>query len=132
MKKSFLIVFSFLFAFTLFAYDGVMSGEKNLKVYKTQWFDIIYPESCVNSAALLAKNADKIYLEIAENYKSSPYFRMPVVLTSKVQQFNAYFSEAPYNHIVLYVTRPSENMNVFSQELLSTFKHELTHAFTFN
>ncbi len=132
MKKSFLIFFSFLFAFTLFAYDGVMSGEKNLKVYKTQWFDIIYPESCVNSAALLAKNADKIYLEIAENYKSSPYFRMPVVLTSKVQQFNAYFSEAPYNHIVLYVTRPSENMNVFSQELLSTFKHELTHAFTFN
>lgn len=132
MKKKFLIIFSFLFAFRIFAYDGVMSGEKNLKVYKTQWFDIIYPESCVNSAALLAKNADEIYLEIAKNYNSEPYFRMPVVLTSKVQQFNAYFSEAPYNHIVLYVTRPSSDMNVFSQELLSTFKHELTHAFTFN
>ena len=81
-----------------------MTGEKNLKVLQTKWFDIVFPESSEQSAIILYQNADSIYQELAEIYGFPLQFRMPVVLTSKVEQMNAYWSAVPYNHIVIYDT----------------------------
>lgn len=132
MKKH-ICIFLLLFVLVrLFAYDGPLSGEKNLSVIKTQWFDIIYPEGSSTSAAILYKNADQIYDEITSMYGITQKFRMPVVLAPGVEQFNAYWSGYPYNHIVLYDTASIEDLNVFSQTLLSTFRHELTHGVTYN
>lgn len=118
----------------IFAADGTLWGvrTKDLKVLKTEWFDIIFPPESEESAVQLYQNADRIYSEIAELYGRAPICRMPVVLTPQVQTHNAYFSLAPYNLIVLYDTIPSENMLVHSDSLLGTFRHELTHAYTYN
>lgn len=126
------IFLSFISVFLLPAADGVMWGEKNIRVIQTQWFDIIYPESSAESAALLYENADRIYSEIAELYGREPQVRMPVVLSPKTEQFNAYFTASYYNHIVIYDTAVSEDLSVFTNDLLSTFRHELTHAYTYN
>lgn len=116
----------------IYAGDGLFWGEKNIRVVQTQWFDIIYSEGSKESAALLAENADRIYYEIADMYGREAQARMPVVLCPKREVFNAYFSVEFYNHIVLYDTAASKEMQVFSEDLLSTFRHELTHAYTYN
>ena len=130
-RKLFVILFCFNL-FSLFSYDGIMTGEKNLKVLQTKWFDIVFPESSEQSAIILYQNADSIYQELAEIYGFPLQFRMPVVLTSKVEQMNAYWSAVPYNHIVIYDTALIDDLAVFSENLLSTFRHELTHAYTYN
>lgn len=127
-----LVLMMLVLPLPMYAGDGLMWGEKNIRVVQTQWFDIIYSEGSKESAALLAENADRIYREIAEMYGREAQARMPVVLSPKREVFNAYFSAGFYNHIVLYDTAPSQDMRVFSEDLLSTFRHELTHAYTYN
>ena len=112
--------------------DGIMWGQKDIRVISTKWFDIIYTPESSESAVLLYENADRIYYEIAELYGREPQERMPVVLSSQTEQFNAYFSTGYYNHIVLYDTSVTEDLAVFTNDLLSTFRHELTHAYTYN
>lgn len=133
-RKLLLIVFLSLFFTSLNALSGPLAGEKNIRLVKTQWFDIIYPERCQNSAKLLYENADQLYYKVTEQYGLSPAFRMPLVICPGVENFNAFWSILPYNHIVIYDTSviDIDELNVFSETLLSTFEHELTHAVTFN
>jgi len=127
-----LFIAVFLFTSSLFAYEGFYWGESELRSVKTQWFEIIYPESSEVSARLLYENADSIYQELSDLYQVQMTAKMPIVIVPGHEQFNAYFSTAYYNHIVLYDTLPNSEMEVFSEDFLSTFRHELTHAFTFN
>ena len=101
MKKLFASLLFFFNFISIFAHNGMMTGEKDIKVVSTQWFDIIYAPSSEHTAALLYENADNIYKEIADMYGRKIIYRMPVVITSNVEQFNAYFSNGLYNHIVL-------------------------------
>ena len=132
--KKFLSLFliCFLTVTSLTAYDGLMSGQHNLKYIQTEYFDIIYPESSSESAAELAIHADEIYREICSEYGIDPSLRMPVTITGATDMFNAYFTTFTYNHIILYDTPPDENLNVFESTICDTFKHELTHAITIN
>ena len=134
IKKSLSLITVLFVFFQLSAYDGMMLGEKKLRVAKTLWFDIIYPERCEETAAVLYAKADQIYFEVAEQYGLEPSFRMPVVITPAVEQFNAFWTAVPYNHIAIYDTGASgsSDLAVFSETLLSTFRHELTHAVTYN
>ncbi|MCK9171163.1 MAG: hypothetical protein M0P01_12185 [Treponema sp.] len=133
MKKLFISSLLALFiCLSVFAADGVMSGEKNIKVVQTEWFDIIYPVDSERSAALLAEKADGVYKDICSALGVEQWARFPVVLTPAQDEFNAYFTSTFYNHIVLYDTSETEDMAVFSDTLLSTFRHELTHAVTYN
>ena len=134
LEKRLFILFTCFVVCTvnLFALEGNMWGAHDLRVIKTQWFDIIYEPDSADSAARLAQEADKIYEEIAGMYGYEPYLRLPVVLTSKNEQFNAYYNSQAYDRIVLYDTACIPELSVFSDELISTFRHELTHAYTFN
>ncbi len=112
----------------------MVGGEKNLRVTKTKWFDIIYPARCEKSAAILYEKADEVYDEVTAQYGITPFFRMPVVITPAVDNYNAFWTAVPYNHIALYDTgySGSGELAFFSEKLLSTFHHELTHAVTYN
>ena len=116
----------------IFAQQGVMSGAGKLRVTQTEWFDIIYAEKNSVTAQILYEKADDIYRELAAAYGIEPYFRIPVVITSTVEQFNAYQTNTPYAAIVLYDTAVISDLAVFSQTIASTFTHELTHALTYN
>ncbi len=135
MNKKRLLSSVFLFLLLLlpaYSKQGKLWGTKELRVTQTQWFDIIYAEQSEPTAALLYAHADDIYSELAASYGVEPSFRMPVVITSGVEQFNAYFSFFPYNHIVIYDTAVIPDLAVFSETLLSVFTHELTHVLTYN
>lgn len=126
------LIATFMLFSSVFAYTGLMSGEEDIRVTKTKWFDIIYPAACEQSATILYENADAIYEEIGEQYGFPPKFRMPVVICSKTEVFNGYMATGPYNHIVLYDTAMIEDLAVFSETFLSLFRHECIHAYTFN
>lgn len=130
------ILITLVFCFSCFSYDGELSGEKDLRVIETKWFDIIFPPASYESAKILAQNADRIYEEVYDSFEMQPYTRMPIVIAPAVEQLNAFFTSAPYNHIVVYDTLPdagqSASLAVFSENLLSVFKHECVHAVSFN
>ncbi len=130
--KSFAVLLVFLLCSKAFAYGGVLSDQKELKVNVTDWFDIIYPPECEKSAEILTQNADRIYAEITAEYGLVPSFRLPVVLTPDCEVFNAYHANYPYNRIVIYDTLSIEELDVNTEGILSVFTHELTHAVTFN
>ena len=130
-----LAVFCVIFTQSLFAADGLLSGEKDLRVVQTKWFDIIYPQRSEKTAALLFQTADIIYEEVTAQYGMSPSVRYPVVITPATDQLNAFFTVAYYNRIVLFDTSSSEMDELsgsFSQGFLSVFRHELTHAVSYN
>lgn len=127
-----LTAFLILLAGKAFSYGGVMSGQKDLRVFKTEFFEIIYPEKSGATAKLVSENIDQIYREIAAQYGMEPRFKMPVVITPGVECFNAYWFSIPYNHVVLYDTAVMPSVAVYSELVLSTLRHELTHAFTYN
>lgn len=136
-RKSALILI-FLAAFfpgRIFAAGGLLSGEKDLRMAQTRWFDIIYPARCEKSASILYQAADLIFEEVAAQFGREPFMRLPVVITPATDQLNAFFSAVPYNRIVIFDTSESaigDLSGSFSQAFLSIFRHELTHAVTYN
>lgn len=132
MKKLLSLALVLLLSFSLFSFDGAVSGYKKILVHKTQWFDVIYGAENEQTARLLIANADRIYKEAAAQYGIEPQCRMPLVITQKVEQFNANWSSYPYNHIVLYDTFPTDNLQVMEDTILGTFWHEITHSITYN
>lgn len=127
----FTVVFLFLLSFAS-AHQGLMTGEGKLRVAKTRYFDIIYGEKSSVSAAILYENADAILEELAAAYGKEPDLHLPVVITSGVEQFNAYYTYFPFDHIVIHDTGTPTDLSIFSQTFISVFTHELTHAFTHN
>ena len=125
----FMLIF---FCRALFCYDGVMAGQNNIKIARTEYFDIIYAPGSEKSAEVLYENADGIFTELSNLFGLLHSFRLPVVISPAQDEFNAYYSSAPFSHIVMYDTVPPESFAVFSETLLSTFRHELIHAVTYN
>lgn len=132
MKKIILIFSSILLSMNVFAHTGIMSGQKDLRISKTKYFDIIYAKGSEYSASLLFNNADTVYEELAQKLNLKHKFRLPVVVSTAQDDFNAYFSCGPFNHIVMFDTVCGENIAVHTDEFLMTFRHELTHAITYN
>ena len=132
MKKLFIVLISLFFSFSIFAHEGSMAGAGKLRFTQTKYFDLIYGEKNLASANILYEKADAVFEELAASYGVEPSFRIPVVITATVEQFNAYYANSPYNRIVLYDTGQIDDLAVFSETLLSTFTHELTHALTYN
>ena len=132
MKKAFSVLFLFLLLQPFWSHEGSLAGAGKLRVSQTKYFDIIYSEKNLTTAKILYENADQVFEELAAAYGTEPNFRLPVVITTTVEQFNAYYADSPYNRIVVYDTAMIDDLAVFSQTVLSTFKHELTHAFTYN
>ena len=134
MKKiiiNFFIVSIFV-SLSLSAADGVMWGEKDIRVVKTQWFDIIYAPDSAESAEHLARHADAIYEDVCAYLETEQWKRFPVVITPAQDEFNAYYSPACYDTIVMYDTPVTKKIAVASDDFLSTFRHELTHAVSYN
>lgn len=132
MKKHLTFILAAICTVNLFAYDGAVSGHKKLMVHQTEWFDVIYAKENEATARILIANADRIYKEVSAQYGITPQCRMPLVITQKVEAFNAYWTSSPYNHIVVFDTGVMESMQVSEDALLSTFWHEITHSVTYN
>ena len=129
---SFFLVF-FLSVFGIFSLDGTLADSSSpLKVIKTQYFDIIFPEEAMETAKKIEAVCDDYYLEITAKLETEAYQRFPVTITRSVEMMNAYYSAIPYNRIVLYDTLPETSLDMYEDTIQSVFYHELTHAVTYN
>ena len=54
MKKILTSLICLLCFASVFAYEGMLTGQKDLKVIKTEFFDIIYTPGSEKSAAIIA------------------------------------------------------------------------------
>lgn len=134
MKKVFTFLSILFLSFSLYGLSGIFSGGENIKIVKTKWFDIVYPETCQISAALLYDNGDKIYQEVTGQYGLEPSFRITVVITDLIDTYNAMSTPVPYNRILMYDTSNQvlDDLSALDTTFLTTFRHELTHTVTMN
>lgn len=135
MKKFLSFLLCFFITFNIFSYNGLLTGVEDIRIVKTKWFDIIYPDSAERGASLLYENADKIYEEVTGQYGLEPSYRVVVTITDQRDSYNAFSAPVPYNRIVLFHTSTSNLDDLsgsFEELFLSTFRHELTHTVTFN
>ncbi|MBQ5632459.1 MAG: hypothetical protein IIU99_05085, partial [Treponema sp.] len=116
MKK---IVFAFIILlsclFPIFAdssknIDVENLDTKKLKIIKTEFFDIIYPEISQQAAAVLVQNADNYYKELAAYYKLNYDIRFTVTIYPNTDMMNANYAPFPYNRIILYDTMCSPEL----------------------
>lgn len=114
-------------------FSGVFDNYKKLNTLETNNFEIIFDNESINEGFLIYNSCETIYKDVIDffNLKNRTQ-KIEVVITSDIQQFNAYFSLMPSPHIVLYNTIAVNNsLNVFNDNyILNIFKHELTHALT--
>ncbi|MCR4821365.1 MAG: hypothetical protein K5873_00650 [Treponema sp.] len=133
LRSTFLFVFFFLVNQPFFSLGGVLADSKgSLHVIQTEYFDIIFPEECQDTAKKIADVCDSYYLEITEKLETQAWQRFPVTITHSTESLNAYFAAIPYNRIVLYDTMPETNLDMYEDTIKSVFYHELTHAVTYN
>lgn len=132
MKNRLLFSFTFFFISANVVFSAQEKSERGLFYVKTKHFDIIYASASRESAAHLSQKADALYEEIARMYELKHDFRMPVFLISRDDTFNGYFTVSPFNHIVLYDAPITSDMAVFSDTIVKVFRHELTHAISYN
>ncbi|MBQ5400860.1 MAG: hypothetical protein IIU15_06525 [Treponema sp.] len=133
MKKFFsLVLFTMLFSARIFSASGVLWGEKDIRTVSTRWFDIIYPSRSAESVLELYNCADRVYEEVCSNLGINPQFRMTVTVTPAIDALNAYFTNFPSNHIVIYDCPVPDSLAVFNNNMEDKFRHELTHAVTIN
>ena len=129
----FLIILLFACLFPSFSLGGVLADSSSpLYVIQTEYFDIIFPEECRETARKIEAVCDDYYLELTEKLETEAWQRFPVTITRSVEVLNAYFAAVPYNRIVLYDTLPEKNLDMMEDTILSVFYHELTHAVTYN
>ncbi len=134
MFRKFFLTFCFLFLFLpVYSLGGVLAGSSSpLHVIRTEFFDIIFPMECRESAQKIAAVCDDYYLEITQILETEADRRFPVTITRSVEALNAYYAAVPYNRIVLYDTLPEESLDMYENTIQKIFYHELTHAVTYN
>ena len=131
-KKIVLAFFALVSSFLVFPHDGIMARQKDVRITKTKYFDLIYPVSSRKCAAILFEKADGMYEELSQKYGMKHLVRMPVVISPAQDELNAYYSSAPFSHIVMYDTPADEKMLLFTEQFINIFRHELVHFVTYN
>ncbi len=133
MKKLFAVLCTIFIALSGFAINGAMSGSKGqVKVIHLEHFDVIYAEEAEESGLKIAAVCEEYYKEISDYLAFDPQLFLPVTITRTVEQLNAYFTQVPYNRIVLFDTPPDSSLDMYKETLTQVFYHELTHAITMN
>ncbi len=132
ISRPFLVCFTvllFLFSGATFSGAQTFRPFTQLRVVKTKYFEIIFPEQSSETAYALTQFADRDYERIQALLGIHPDVGpIPVTITPQTDRFNGYMNPLPYPHIVLYDTPMDLEWTSFSYPLESLFIHELTHA----
>lgn len=134
VKKNRIVLFFVLFWVASFFCASAKSINQHY-IIKTKYFDIIYRFPSKDTAKLISKNIDKLYLELRESFEVQDFFHFknfPVYIEYSTDELNAFYTTYPYRHIVLYDTVPAENLAVYENTILSVLQHELSHAISLN
>ncbi len=132
-KYKYICIIYILFLLIIFPAFSSYTNDSNLKTVSTKHFKIIFPISCSFTANLIYENAESIYEMLTKRFDRDPELNIPVVITDKYKETNAFFSPYPSNHIVIYdFGNVSASLTYSKDSYLKIFEHELTHAFHIN
>ena len=99
---------------------------------ETEHFTFIFDDDTEKMAYELYSKAEECYDTLVSFFSEDPNLHMPVYVDKDPRQFNAYFTNYPYNRIVVHDAPISPSLDNSKDPLEMTFLHELAHAFTFS
>lgn len=124
------LFFFFIFFGILFFANAtsVLLRPYKIFVYKTERFDILFPEKCRETAEILVENADFLYEKAKKTLESDVDMRMPVIISPDSDEFSAQYTPQPYNRIIIFEAFPGFNVRDEKQIILSAFYNEIFTA----
>ena len=124
-RKIFLVIL-----FSLIILSPLWAGE--MKEIETEHFRIIFTEDSRNMAQEIYENAENSYAFLVSFFGEDPDLFLPVYINEEEKVFNAYFTQFPYNRIVVFNAPIDPSLDNGRSPIALTFLHELTHAFTYS
>ena len=107
---------------------GEMQRPRTVNVLSTQYFDILFPQENQQTAMLLAKEADALYLNAKATFNCNCDFRTIVVISPDSDTLSVKYTASPYNRIVIFDSVGRLEESSYSKGLLDLFAHEVGRA----
>ena len=110
---------------------NVLARPRKMFALKSEHFEIIFPESCEDTAKLLYSSADGLFAqaerqladELELSIDSSLF--MPVIISPDSDELEVKYTASPYNRIIIFDSPKNSETSVFSDSLLSLFYHQI-------
>ena len=107
---------------------GEMAKPRTVNVISTQYFDFLFPSDNLETARLLAEQADTLYLNAKETFNCNSEFRIIVVISPDSDTLSVKYTASPYNRIVIFDAVGRLEESSYSNGLVDLFKHEVGRA----
>ena len=105
-----------------------MEVPRKVSVIKTQYFEILFSEESSRIAAIVAENADKLYLKAKAVYQNPHDLRTIVVISPDSDTLSVSYTSSPYNRIVIYEGVPAFEEASYKGGFLELFYREIAKA----
>ena len=105
-----------------------MKVPRKVSVIKTQYFEILFSEESTQTAAIVAENADKLYLKAKAVYQNPHDIQTIVVISPDSDTFSVSYTSSPYNRIVIYEGVPAFEEASYKDGFLELFYREIAKA----
>lgn len=125
------IFFSFFYFFGILFFveaTSVLLRPYKISVFKTEQFDIIFPEKCRKTAEVLVENADLLYEKAVKTLNSNVNIRMPIIISPDSDEFSVEYTPHPYNRIIVFEAFPIFNVQDEKQIVLASLYDEIFRA----
>ena len=105
-----------------------MEVPRKVSVIKTQYFEILFSEESSRTAAIVAENADHLYLKAKNVYQNPHDIRTIVVISPDSDTLSISYTSSPYNRIVIYEGVPAFEEASYKNGFLELFYREIAKA----
>ena len=127
IKKKTVFLLLFLFCIkNLFC--GEMVKPRTVNVLSTQYFDFLFPQENTETAKLLARQADSLYLKAKQTFNCNYDFRTIVVISPDSDTLSVKYTSTPYNRIVIFDAVGRIETASYANGLIDLFYHEVGRA----
>lgn len=107
---------------------GEMAIPRTVYVISTQYFDFLFPAEKQETAVLLSKQADTLYLNAKQTFNCNADFRTIVVISPDSDTLSVKYTPSPYNRIVIFDAVGSLETSSYANGLIDLFSHEVGRA----
>ena len=125
-KRISIILLFLLFCTKIFC--GEMIKPRTVKVLSTKYFDFLFPQENLETATLLAAQADQLYLEAKQTFNCNSDIRIIVVISPDSDTLSVKYTASPYNRIVIFDAVSRIDTASYANGLIDLFFHEVGRA----
>lgn len=119
------LIFTFL---SLQTFAGEMLYPRKVFAVNTNFFTILFPDSCKQTAKVIYEKADDFYLIAKKTMDLQEDFHTTVVISPDSEEISVKFSTSPISQIVIFDGESDDFSYSAIDIILSKFNHEITKA----